>query len=334
MSLLPKNSYGWCPYLLLAPMEGLGDLSFRRAMASIGGFDEACTEFLRVPLNGHIPSLAKRYVANQTHPIPEAVQLMGSDPDLMAAMTREVIAKGAPRVDLNCGCPSNTVTGRGAGSSLLKEPNHLYKIAKAMVDVGTAVKIPVTAKLRIGFEDTSLFKENIFAAQESGVKFITLHARTKVDGYGPPARWEFIALAKELLHIPVIGNGDILTVEDAIRMLEMTRCDGLMIGRGSVVNPFIFQEIKAHFSNQGFKKTWDAIQNFFRIFLQNFPEEMPVRNQINKLKQIVGFLFKANPRLIEKKQSFLTASYESADHCLGVILSILKEHGQFSDVSE
>jgi len=161
-TVLPKNKDG-CPTLLLAPMEGLGDLTFRRAMATIGGFDQACTEFLRVPMNAHIPSLAKRYNPKDTYPIPQAAQLMGSDPILMAEMAKAVAERGAPRIDLNCGCPSNTVTGRGAGSSLLKDPNHLHKVAKAMVD---AVNIPVTAKLRSGFEDISLFKENIIAAQE------------------------------------------------------------------------------------------------------------------------------------------------------------------------
>ena len=111
---------------------------------------------------------------------------MGSDPELMAAMAQEIENRGAPRIDFNCGCPSNTVTGRGAGSSLLKEPNFLYQNAKALVE---AVSIPVTLKMRSGYEDISLFKENLFAAQESGVRYITLHPRTKVDGYGPPARW-------------------------------------------------------------------------------------------------------------------------------------------------
>lgn len=121
MTLLPKDFFG-CPYLFLAPMEGVGDRCFRRAMASVGGFDEAVTDFLRVPTNAHIQSLARVYEAGETHPIPLAVQLMGSDAELMAAMAQEVEKRGAPRIDLNCGCPSNTVTGRGAGSSLLKDP--------------------------------------------------------------------------------------------------------------------------------------------------------------------------------------------------------------------
>lgn len=309
MTFLPKNEHG-APYLLLAPMEGVGDRAFRRAMAAVGGFDEACTEFMRVPTNAHVVSLAKRYVATETHPIPQAAQIMGSDPELMADMAREVVKRGAPRVDLNCGCPSNTVTGKGSGSSLLKEPEHLYRVAKAMVD---AVDVPVTAKLRSGFEDTNLFKENLLAAQASGIKFLTLHPRTKVDGYGPPARWDLIAEAKQLLTIPVVGNGDILTVQDAVNMLNQTKCDALMIGRGSVTNPFIFHEIKAHFSGIPFQSAWEKVLLFIHVFVQDISPEMLERGKLNKIKQLFGFLFKGNAQLLETRKAILTSRIHSVD---------------------
>ena len=133
MSILPKAANG-CPYLQLAPMEGVGDFAFRKAMASIGGFDEAVKDFLRVPRNAHIPSLARVYNADELAPIPLAAQLMGSEPELMAEMAQEIVRRGAHRIDINCGCPSNTVTGRGAGSSLLKDPGFLHDVAKAVVD--------------------------------------------------------------------------------------------------------------------------------------------------------------------------------------------------------
>ncbi|MBS4162887.1 tRNA-dihydrouridine(16) synthase [Candidatus Protochlamydia amoebophila] len=320
MTFLPKNSFG-CPYLILAPMEGVGDRSFRKAMASVGGFDEACTEFMRVPSNAHVPSLANRYEANETFPIPQAAQLMGSDPELMAEMARAVERRGAQRIDLNCGCPSNTVTGRGAGSSLLKEPDHLYKVAKSMVE---AVNVPVTAKLRSGFTDTSLFHDNLLAAQASGIKYLTLHPRTKVDGYGPPAKWELIAQAKQLLKIPVVGNGDILTVQDALNMLKQTKCDGLMIGRGSVINPFIFHEIKSHFSAQPFEKKWDVFSRYIDVFTEDL-KEMSVKGQLNKLKQLMSFLFKFNSKLREKKQKILTHQTVNARSFLSFALENYQE---------
>lgn len=315
--MLTKDSNG-CPYLFLAPMEGIGDRCFRKAMASVGGFDECVTEFMRVPRNAHVVSLAKSYTAEETHPIPLAAQLMGSDPALMAAMAQEVAKRGAPRIDLNCGCPSNIVTGRGAGSSLLKEPDQLYTVAKAMVQ---AVSIPVTLKMRSGYEDTSLFKENVLAAQASGVKFVTLHPRTKSDGYGPPARWDLIAEAKSLLNIPLVGNGDILTVDDALRMLTTTRCDALMIGRGAVANPFLFQQIRAHFAGKTYVPTWSTFQNYLATYLSEISPGMPEKGKINKMKQLMSFLFKGN----ESRPSILRATCSTLEEYLGVTVPLLEK---------
>lgn len=321
MDLLPKDING-CPYLFLAPMEGVGDRCFRRSMASVGGFDEAVTDFLRVPTNAHVQSLAKAYESEETQPIPLAVQLMGSDIQLMAAMSKEVEKRGAPRIDLNCGCPSNTVTGRGAGSSLLKEPNLLYQVAKAMVE---AVSIPVTIKMRSGYEDISLFRENLLAAQESGAKFITLHPRTKVDGYGPPARWDLIAEAKSFLKVPVVGNGDILTVDDAIKMLQTTACDALMIGRGSVINPFIFHQIRSHFAGKSYSGSWEDVKTYLETYISEIPSDSSERLRINKMKQLMGFLFKSNPVLLEKRQQMLTTTYTDFPSFLNFALPLLQE---------
>jgi nifR3 family TIM-barrel protein len=321
MTLLPQDKNG-CPYLQLAPMEGVGDRCFRKAMASIGGFDEAVRDFLRVPANAHVKSLAKVYIADELAPIPLAAQIMGSDPDLMAEMAQELVQKGALRIDVNCGCPSNTVTGRGAGSSLLKDPNILHEVARAVVQ---AVTIPVTIKMRSGYEDISLFEENILAAQASGVRYITLHPRTKVDGYGPPARWDLIARAKSLLKIPLIGNGDILNVNDALTMLRTTGCDGLMIGRGSIINPFIFHQIRAHYSQIPYEPKWEDLLGFFHAFMAETPESYPTRLRVNKLKQLLGFIFKGNAQLLEKRQSILSASHEDPQAFLEFVLPLLQE---------
>ena len=321
MDLLPKNADG-CPFLILAPMEGVGDRPFRKAMASVGGFDEAVREFLRVPKNPHIPSLAACYDADELSPIPMAAQLMGSDPELMGEMAQEIERRGARRIDLNCGCPSNTVTGRGAGSSLLKEPRFLYEVAKAMV---RAVKIPVTLKMRSGYEDISLFRENLQAAEESGVRYITLHPRTKVDGYGPPARWDLIAEAKSVLKIPLVGNGDILTVQHALKMLQETGCDALMIGRGCIINPFIFHEIKAHFSGRPHQVEWRDLEKYLGVFISETPDHIPGKTRVNKLKQLLGFLFKKNPALLEKRMAILTSQFSDPDAFLGFALPLLNE---------
>ena len=321
MNLLPKDPQG-CPFLILAPMEGVGDRCFRKAIASIGGFDEAVRDFLRVPRNAHVKSLARDYDAGELVPIPLAAQIMGSDPQLMGEMAQEMQARGAPRIDLNCGCPSNKVTGRGAGSSLLKEPNFLNEVAAAIVK---AVSIPVTIKMRSGYEDTSLFKENLFAAQESGVSYITLHPRTKVDGYGPPAKWELIAEAKSLLKIPVVGNGDILNVEHALEMLKQTRCDALMIGRGSVINPFIFHEIKAYFSKQVYCPEWKSLASYLDVYCSEIPDQTSARSKINKLKQLMSFLFKGTDRLNEKRSAVLSSQHTTPESFMEFALTLLKE---------
>jgi nifR3 family TIM-barrel protein len=318
--MLPKDKNG-CPYLFLAPMEGVGDRCFRKAMASIGGFDEAVTDFIRVPINAHVKSLAKVYEANETAPIPLAAQLMGSDPVLVAEMGIEMERRGAPRIDLNCGCPSNTVTGKGAGSSLLRDPCSLLNIAKRLVE---AVSVPVTIKMRSGYEDLSLFKENLLAAQESGAKFITLHPRTKIEGYGPPAKWELIAQAKELLKIPVVGNGDILTADHARQMLEMTRCDALMVGRGAVINPFIFHQIRASFANQSFIPSWNLIERYFEVYLGEIHPDMPAKSKICKMKQLMSFLFKGNDVLLGLRQSILTSTHKCMQSFLEFAMPILK----------
>ena len=320
MSLLAKDSNG-CPHLQLAPMEGVGDHSFRKAISTIGGFDEAVRDFLRVPKNAHVKSLATRYDPHEISPIPLACQIMGSDLDLMADMAREIERLGAHRIDINCGCPSNTVTGRGAGSSLLKEPDFLFQVAKSVVG---AVSIPVTLKMRSGFEDTSLFRENLFAAQESKIAYLTLHPRTKVDGYGPPARWDLIAEAKALLQIPVVGNGDILTVTDALKMLSETRCDGLMIGRGAVINPFIFCQIKAHFAKTSYKPSWEALRNYLQVYLETLDPSVPMKSRTNKMKQLLGFLFKASPDLQSRRESVLTADCQDPHGFLSFALKQLE----------
>lgn len=319
--MLEQDAYG-CPYLLLAPMEGVGDRCFRKAMATSGGFDEAVKDFLRVPRNAHIESLAVEYESQELSPLPLAAQLMGSDPDLMAAMAQALEKRGAPRIDFNCGCPSKIVTGRGAGSSLLQDPSFLHEVAKAMVK---AVKIPVTIKMRSGFEDTSLFAENLKAAEESGVAYITLHPRTKVDGYGPPARWDLIAEAKRIVHIPVVGNGDILTVEDALKMLKTTGCDALMIGRGAVRNPFLFQEIRSHFKGPTYIPSEDSLKTYFATYLAAIPENTTAKVRVNKVKQILSFMFKKTAALEEKRMAILTSQHERPEELLDLALPFLLE---------
>ncbi|GLC71316.1 hypothetical protein PLESTF_001102200 [Pleodorina starrii] len=283
-----KYGQGSCPMLFLAPMENLADRPFRRALAAtIGGFDEACTEFLRIPGRSDNPLGSIRGVTSPARydprelqglsglgrlggggggddggggggaggggggGIPLGAQIMGSNPEYMGMAARYLVqVRGAPRVDLNCGCPANTVTGNGAGSSLLRTPRLLGDIVEAMVrEVGG--EAPVSVKLRAGFDDTSLLEDNLLAAQEAGASFVTLHPRTRGQAYSGAADWGLIARAVELLDIPVIGNGDVVSVSRAHALLRETGCHGLMVGRGAVHDPLIFHRIRHSFSSRG-----------------------------------------------------------------------------------
>ncbi len=296
------------PPLYLAPMEGVGDLFFRKAMAKVGGFKEATTEFLRVPRNAHISSLAKKYNSQELSPIPLAAQVMGQDPALLAAMTEELIKKGAPRIDLNCGCPSNTVVGRGAGSTLLKTPDLLGQIVTAMV-IAAKGRIPITVKMRAGYEDCQNLKANLLAAEQAGAAWITLHHRTKTEGYSPARHWHRIKNAKKILSIPLIGSGDITSPASAYQMLMETGCDGLMIGRGAIYNPLIFLEIQSFFQNRHFHRSWKLLFLFLQTYKQELEAaEVREKTQVNKLKQLCNYLFRHYPAegLEEKKRLLST----------------------------
>jgi tRNA-dihydrouridine synthase C len=309
------------PKLYLAPMEGVATSFFRKAIAQIGGFDECCTEFIRVPINALCKSLAKVYKKNTTHPIPQAAQIMGSDPILLQEMAQCLAEKGAPRVDLNCGCPSNVVTGKGAGSSLLKTPDLLYEILSAMKRTAT---VPITAKIRSGYEDTRLLKENLLAVQSAGCDFITIHPRTKVQGYTGKADWTVIQYAKQLLQIPVVGNGDIETVDDALRMLELTNCDALMIGRGALKNPWIFHEIKKHFNQPHLLFNYQETENYIRSYISYMPQAVSLHGKISMLKQLFGYFFWTPDLMQTKRKEMLREDYASVEQFLERNLPALK----------
>jgi tRNA-dihydrouridine synthase C len=207
---------GGCPALFLAPMENLADAPVRIALAAAaGGFDEAVTEFIRIPAVAQRPAAAVKgatrgYNAHELSQwgggggTPLAAQLMGSCPELLAMAARRLaVDLGAPRIDLNLGCPANSVTGNGAGSTLLKTPERIEKLVASMV-AAVEGAAPVTVKLRAGFDDASLLDNNLLAAQAGGAAFVALHPRTKRQAYAGAADWRLIARAKEVLDIPVV----------------------------------------------------------------------------------------------------------------------------------
>ena len=269
------------PRLILAPMQVLADRQFRHAARTVGGMDEMVQEFIRITLpefrcvKGAIRS---KYDPNEVNPIPLAAQIMGGNPEFMATATTILAEMGAKRVDLNCGCPSRRVNGRGAGASLLKEPDMMFEIAKSMVSSVKDRDTCVSVKMRSGYESALLFEENVLALKQAGVHMITVHPRTKVQGYSGKADWGFIHRAKTLCgdSTQVVGNGDITNAADAVQMLQETGCDHVMVGRGAVSNPWIFWEIRAAFEEySGFiptgelaKRNYDSEKSFYEEFVR------------------------------------------------------------------
>src|SRR6516225_5790555 len=233
------------PATVLAPMAGVTDTVFRRFIRNLGGCGLIMTEFTSA--DGVLRAKdqkAKLYLHfyDDEHPI--SAQLFGSDPKVLADAARMVGDLGFDLVDLNLGCPAKKVVKCNGGSGLLRD---LPLIGRIFETIRAAVKIPFTVKFRAGWNDSEIVCGELARLAEScGLQAVALHARTREQGYSGEARWEWIAHVKDAIKIPVIGNGDIRTPEDACAMVTQTGCDAVMIGRMAPSNPWIFRQIEQH----------------------------------------------------------------------------------------
>ncbi len=236
--------------MTLAPMEGVVDVYMRDILTRIGGFDLCVSEFVRVS-NSVLPaSVYYKYCpelktgGRTAAGVPVHVQLMGGEPGLIAENATVVASLGALGIDLNFGCPAKTVNRRDAGASLLQYPERLHDIVAA-VRKAVPAHIPVSAKMRLGYSDKTLYLENAHAIEDAGAVKLTVHARTKLEGYRAPAHWEFLAPIREALRIPVVANGEIWTPEDFVACRDVSGCTDFMIGRGAIARPSLALEIAA-----------------------------------------------------------------------------------------
>jgi tRNA-dihydrouridine synthase B len=233
------------PATVLAPMAGVTDTVFRRFIRNLGGCGLIMTEFTSA--DGVLrkkDQKAKRYLHFYEDEHPISAQLFGSDPNVMAEAARLVEGLGFDLVDLNLGCPAKKVVKCNGGSGLLRDLPAIGKIFEA---VRAAVKIPFTVKFRAGWNDEEIVcVELARMAEDCGLAAVALHARTREMGYSGNARWEWIAAIKDAVKIPVIGNGDIRSPEDACVMVTQTGCDAVMIGRSAPSNPWIFRQIEQY----------------------------------------------------------------------------------------
>lgn len=265
-------------FLSLAPMEGVMDWVFRDLVTSMGGVDQVTTEFLRVTQHLHQDKIFYRY-APELHTgsrtrsgTPLFVQLLGGHAEPMAENALRAAQLGAFGIDLNFGCPAKTVNRHDGGASLLRFPDRLFAITEA-VRKAVPAEIPVTAKMRLGFEDPSLCLENALAFQEAGASVLTVHCRTKVQGYKPPAHWEWIPRIKEKVKIPIVANGDIVDLKSLETCFQITGCDRFMLGRAALRHPAIFAEIRG---KQNATATWEThgklVHGFFKASCEYFNE--------------------------------------------------------------
>lgn len=237
--------------IYLAPMEGVIDSHMRNILTAVGGYDYCVTEFVRV-VDRLLPArVSKRLCPELEHGgvtdagTPVIVQILGSDINAMADNAQRIAELGAPGIDINFGCPSKCVNKNDGGAILLKHPHRLNDIVRAVRE-GVPEAVPVSAKIRLGFDDTELALDNALAVAEAGADFLTVHARTRKDAYKAPARWEWLARISEAVDIPVVANGDINSVDDFLRCIDVSGCERIMIGRGAIARPDLAHQIACH----------------------------------------------------------------------------------------
>lgn len=285
------------PTLLMAPMEGLLDATLRDVLTRTGGVDRCVSEFIRVT-DTLLPERAfVRVVPELLHGgrtaagVPVRPQLLGSDPVCLAENAARLANLSPFGVDLNFGCPAKTVNRSRGGAVLLDEPELIGRIVSA-VRRAVPAQLPVSAKMRLGYGDDRVAEDCALAIAGAGADELVIHARTKAQGYRPPAYWERIAEVRAVLpeRLPVIANGEIWTVADALRCREVTGCDRLMIGRGMVTDPGLALAIKG----QG-GVPWSQILPLLSVFWSLVCGRVERRHRAGRLKQWLNYLRKRYP---------------------------------------
>ncbi len=291
--------------IILAPMEGVVDYEMRDVLTQIGGYDRCVTEFVRVTENNLLPNRVYRRFSPELANggmtpagVPVYLQLLGGNPKSMALNAAKAQKLEPPGIDINFGCPSKTVNKSDGGSVLLKEPSRIGAIVGAVRDA-VDPKIPVTAKIRLGFSNHDFLEEVVDNIINAGANEVCIHARTREDGYKPPAYWSSVKQVADKSPIPVIINGEIWTPEDAKLAKEQSGCTDIMLGRSAMRCPDLALIIKADQDAQPHQAlAWSEVLEIVLRYLHNSENRHP--NFVsNRSKQWLVFLQKRYPEAAE-----------------------------------
>ena len=286
--------------LLLAPMEGVADFVLRDVLTAIGGYDLAVSEFVRVS-----GTLLPRRMFERICPeilqgsrtaagTPVVVQLLGSDPALLAANAARLAALDPHGIDLNFGCPAKVVNRHGGGAMLLDRPRLLHDIAAA-VRAAVPADVPVTAKMRLGIADPSQAIDCAQALAEGGAQAIVVHARTRDQGYRAPAHWEWVARIGDAVRVPVTANGEVWGVPDWARCRAVSAAEDVMIGRGAVSDPWLARRIRGERAPEPDEHDWVELHPHILRYWEGVQGRAAPVHACGRLKLWLGMLRRHYP---------------------------------------
>ncbi|MFV0389173.1 MAG: tRNA dihydrouridine synthase DusB [Pyrinomonadaceae bacterium] len=319
------------PPLVLSPMAGVTDYSFRRLLKRRGGVGLTVSEFVSVEGMTRNSPQSKRMMRFQEFERPFAVQIFGANPARMAMAAEMAEEVGADILDINCGCPAPKVVKKGGGSGLLRE---LPLLETILTEVKNAISIPLTLKLRAGFSDSDINCVEIAKlAEQCGVEHIALHGRTREQRYQGLADWNLVKQIKRAVSIPVSGNGDVTSVENALERFEQTGCDGILIGRGAMQNPWLFRQIEDALRNREvYQPTLEEKQSVLLEFFEYLIEDMPEKSALGKMKQLAGQFTKGLRGGAKFRQTlYHSHSAEEILENIGVYFDTFSKGGDYGD---
>ncbi|MDQ3087642.1 MAG: tRNA dihydrouridine synthase DusB, partial [Acidobacteriota bacterium] len=319
------------PPLILSPMAGVTDFTFRRLIKRRGGIGLSVSEFISVEGLTRDNPKSKRQMRFAEEERPFAVQIFGGQAPRMALAAEMAEEIGADILDVNCGCPAPKVVKNGGGSGLLKDLPRLEEILK---EIKKSISIPLTLKLRTGFTDATINCVEVAKMAEAvGVEHIQLHGRTKEQGYKGLANCDLVAAIKQAVSIPVSGNGDVTTIDFALRRFAETNCDGILIGRGAMQNPWIFRQIQDVIEGRApFQPTLEEKQAVLLEFFELLREDMPELPALGKMKQLAGQFTKGLVGGAQFRQTLYhsQSAQEILDN-IGIYFATLTEADTFGD---